>query len=313
MMKKNKMILILALITSIWGVWGQQDSQFTQYMYNTLVVNPAYAGQRNNLSVNLLHRSQWVGLDGAPKTQTFGVHSPYKRRYGIGFSVINDDIGDGTSQETNFDIALAYTIQTSLSGKLSFGLKVGGNLLSVNFSKLAGYDREAQNLINIDNKFSPNIGVGFYYHTSKFYLGLSAPNLLETEHFDRNGRDASSFVSTERINFYLISGYVFRVSDNLKFKPAILFKAVSGSPLQADFSTNFLINKKFTLGAAYRWDAAFSGLFGFQITEQLMLGLAYDKETTSLGNTTFNDGSFEVFIRYEFIDKKGRIVSPRFF
>jgi len=167
-------------------------------------------------------------------------------------------------------------------------------------------------LVNIDNKFSPNFGAGLYYHTNTYYVGLSIPNFLQTQHFD-NSDASSSFLARERMNIYLITGYVFDMNPNLKFKPALLFKAVNGAPLQADISANFLINQKFSLGAAYRWDAAFSALAGFQVSNQFMLGLAYDKEVTELGNTAFNDGSFEVFLRYEFINNQNRVLTPRFF
>ncbi|WP_405269983.1 type IX secretion system membrane protein PorP/SprF, partial [Cellulophaga sp. Ld12] len=136
---------------------------------------------------------------------------------------------------------------------------------------------------------------------------------LQTEHFDSAGTNSSSFLAEERLNIYFITGYVFDLNPNLKFKPAGLVKAVKGAPLQIDVSANFLINDKFSVGAAYRWDAAVSLLAGFQISEQLMLGLAYDKETTDLGATRFNDGSFEVFLRYEFLTRYKKVITPRFF
>lgn len=115
------------------------------------------------------------------------------------------------------------------------------------------------------------------------------------------------------MNFYLITGYVFDLNPSLKFKPAALLKAVSGAPLQIDVSANFMFNEKFTIGADYRWDAAFSSLFGFQITDKFRLGLAYDREVTELGNSSFNDGSFEVLLRYELWSKYKNIIAPRFF
>ena len=159
------------------------------------------------------------------------------------------------------------------------------------------------------------INEGLYYHTNKFYAGLSAPNLLQTDHFDNSKQDSNTvqFLSQERINFYFITGYVFDLNGDFKFKPALLTKVVGGAPLQVDFSANFMYNDRFTFGAAYRWDAALSGMVGFQISDQFMVGLAYDRETTDLGGTQFNDGSFEVFLRYELIKSFRRLVSPRFF
>jgi type IX secretion system PorP/SprF family membrane protein len=244
------------------------------------------------------------------------LHSPIRNsKLGYGISIVNDEIGDGVVQETYFDGVISYTIDVSREGKLSFGLKAGGNLLNLDFNQLRNFDSEPVNSDNIENRFSPNVGLGLYYHSSRFYAGLSAPNLLQTEHFDNSQRDANTvqFLSKERINFYFITGYVFDLNGNLKFKPALLTKVVGGAPLQLDLSANFMFNEKFTFGAAYRWDAALSALAGFQISDQFMLGLAYDRETTDLGGTQFNDGSFEVFLRFELVKSFQRLVSPRFF
>lgn len=306
----TSVLLVLALVP----VLAQQDAQYTQYMYNTLAVNPAYAGSRGVFSITGLHRSQWVGLDGAPNTQTLNFNTPVSNRVGVGLSIVNDEIGNGTNQDTYFDAVFSYTIPTSREGKLSFGLKAGGHLLNIDFTKLANYqmDLNATGQSDIDQKFAPNFGAGVYYHTDKFYVGLSVPNFLKTEHFDNSGAN-NSFLATERMNFYLITGYVFNLNPRTKFKPALLFKAVKGAPLQADASLNFMFNEKFTLGAAYRWDAALSAMFGFQISDQFMIGLAYDKETTELGNTAFNSGSFEVLLRYELFTRYKRVITPRFF
>ncbi|AZQ57573.1 type IX secretion system membrane protein PorP/SprF [Maribacter sp. MJ134] len=314
---RNKFTIVTLLSFVFIGlVNAQQDAQYTQYMFNTMSVNPAYAGSRGQLSIAALYRAQWVGLDGAPTSQTLNLHSPIRNsKLGYGVSIVNDEIGDGVVQETYFDGIISYTIDVSREGKLSFGLKAGGNLLNLDFNKLRNFDAEPVNSDNIENRFSPNVGLGLYYHSNKFYAGLSAPNLLQTEHFDNSQRDANTvqFLSKERINFYLITGYVFDLNGNLKFKPALLTKMVGGAPLQVDFSANFMFNEKFTFGAAYRWDAALSAMAGFQISDQFMLGLAYDKETTDLGGTQFNDGSFEVFLRFELVKSFQRLVSPRFF
>ena len=314
---RNKFLGLLTLVLLYMGeINAQQDAQYTQYMFNTISINPAYAGSRGQLSAAALYRSQWVGLDGAPTSQTFNLHSPIRNsKLGYGISVLNDEIGDGAVQETYFDAALSYTIDVSREGKLSFGLKAGLNVLNLDFNRLRNFDAEPVSVENIENRISPNVGLGFYYHTNKFYAGLSAPNLVETEHFDNSQTDANAiqFLSKERINFYLITGYVFDLNGNLKFKPALLTKVVGGAPLQVDLSANFMFNDKFTFGAAYRWDAAVSAMAGFQISEQFMLGLAYDRETTELGGSRFNDGSLEIFLRFELVKSFQRLVSPRFF
>ena len=316
MTKKHILIPILFIGFVFQGLVAQQDAQYTQYMFNTLTVNPAYAGSRGQLSFAGLYRSQWVGLDGAPETFTLNLHSPIRNsRLGYGVSIVNDNIGDGVVQQTYLDAVVSYTLEFARDAKLSFGLKMGGNMMSLDFNGLRNFDQEVVQQDNIDNKFTPNFGLGLYYHTDKFYAGISAPNILETEYFDNSGGDANSvnFLSAQQINLYLITGYVFDIGADLKFKPALLTKAVGGAPLQVDLSANFLFADKFSFGAAYRWDAAVSALAGFQITDQIMIGLAYDRETTELGGTQFNDGSFEIFLRLELLKSFQRTVSPRFF
>lgn len=296
------------------GLFAQQDAQYTQYLYNTIAINPAYAGSRGVLSMAALHRSQWIGLDGAPKTQTLNIHGPVSERVGLGLSIISDEIGNGTNQDTYFDALFSYTIPLSQNEKLSFGVKAGGHLLNIDFNKLRNFNPSTgpTGQETIDRKFSPNFGAGVYYRTEKFYAGLSIPNFLQTEHFDNSGQN-SSFLAKERMNWYIMSGYVFDLNPDLKLKPAVLFKAVEGAPLQVDLSANLLLREKFSFGAAYRWDAALSALFGFQWNERIMLGLAYDRETTALGGTQFNDGSFEIFLRYEIFPRNGAVLDPRFF
>jgi len=317
MMIKKSVFLPLVLIgITLQSLVAQQDAQYTQYMFNTMSVNPAYAGSRGQLSLAALYRSQWVGLNGAPETFTLNLHSPIRNsKVGYGISIVNDNIGDGVVQETYIDAVVSYTLDLDLDKKLSFGLSVGGDLINLDFNGLRNFDQEVVQQDNIDNQFSPNFGLGVYYHTDRFYAGLSVPNILETEYFDNSGGDANSvnFLATERMNFYLITGYVFELNPNLKFKPALLTKAVGGAPLQVDVSASFLFADRFSFGAAYRWDAALSALAGFQISEQIMLGLAYDRETTELGGTQFNDGSFEVFLRLELLNSFRKTVSPRFF
>lgn len=306
-----KILGMLIVLLSFNTALSQQDAQYTQYMYNTVSVNPAYAGSRGHMSVGALYRAQWVGLEGAPETQTFNIHTPLGYRgVGAGLSIVNDIIGP--TSETYFDVDMSYTVLTGIDGKLSFGLKASAHLLDIRFSELnqdAGQGPDPTLQQNIDNRFSPNIGAGVYYHTQNFYAGLSIPRFLETTHFD----ESSLSTANEQMNWYFITGYVWDLNAFLKFKPAILAKATQGAPLQIDVSANFMFNEKFVLGAAYRWDAAFSGLAGFQISDQFMIGIAYDREITDLGATTFNDGSFEIVLRYDFIRKVGNLKSPRFF
>lgn len=313
-MKNLNVTLLILLVFGLYSVntSAQQDAQYTQYMYNTLSINPAYAGSRDVLSFVGLYRSQWVGLEGAPKTATVSLHSPVGKNVALGLNIVNDEIF--ITNETYVDIDFSYTVKTSREGRLALGVKGGAHLLDVdsNRANTGAENNTISEEINIDNRFSPQVGVGAYYYTNKFYLGLSAPNLLDTEHFDNGGEDLnSSSLRTERVNYYLMTGYTFDLNNDLKFKPAGLVKLVNGAPLQVDLSANFLIKEKVTLGAAYRWSAAFSGMIGFQISDQFMLGFAYDRETTELQQ--FNDGSYELFLRYELFNRNNKMVSPRFF
>jgi type IX secretion system PorP/SprF family membrane protein len=306
-------ILVIMVLGMSQVTYSQQDAQYTQYMYNTMSINPAYAGSRDVLSFVGLYRTQWVGLDGAPKTFTLSGHSPLGKNVGLGVNVVNDEIF--ITKETYLDVAFSYTLNLSDIKKLAFGIKAGGHLLDVDSNRLntgAFNPGDSEAEIFIDNKFSPQIGLGAYYYTDKYYLGFSAPNVLETEHFDESGVNNGSFATAkERIHFYLMSGYVFDLSETVKFKPSGLFKVVDGAPLQLDLSANVLFNDKFTLGAAYRWSAALSAMVGFQLTDQLMLGFAYDRDSTELRQ--YNDGSFEFMLRYELFKRKDRMLSPRFF
>lgn len=302
----KKIILAFGLLLSVLAS-AQQDPQYTQYMYNTINVNPAYAGSRGVLSVFGLHRSQWIGMDGAPTTNSFSINTPLaESRLGLGISLVSDKIGP--TKENNVSADISYYIPVSENYKLSFGVKGSLNFLDVDYSKLNIYDPSDplfQN--NIENKLSPNVGAGVYLHSDKTYIGLSIPHMLETKHYDDN----TYSVAQERMHMYLMGGHVFDLSYDLQFKPAVLAKYVNGAPLQVDLSANFWLYEKFTLGVAYRWDAAVSGLAGFQISDQLFIGYTYDAETTRLAN--YNSGSHEIFLRYEFLNYAKKVITPRFF
>jgi type IX secretion system PorP/SprF family membrane protein len=285
--------------------YAQQDAQFTQYMYNTINVNPAYAGSRGAMSIFALHRTQWVGLDGAPVTNAISINTPINgSNLGLGFSLINDRIGP--TQENTFSADLSYTIHTSETFKLSFGIKATADLLNLDATKLNPTDASDPSFQNY-NKFSPNIGAGIYLHSDKGYVGFSVPNFLETNHYNDN--DVAIY--KQKINYYFIAGYVFNWGDSVKFKPALLTKMVQGAPLQMDISGNFLIYDKFMIGVSYRWSAAMSGMVGFQVTDGLYIGYGHDRETTNLKN--YNSGSHEIFLRYELFNNIGKITTQRFF
>jgi len=293
------------MLTGFAG-FAQQDAQYTQYMYNTINVNPAYAGSRGVMSIFGLHRTQWVGLDGAPVTNTASINTPINEsNLGLGLSFVNDRIGP--TNENTISADLSYSINTSETYKLSFGIKASANLFNLDVNKLNPADQGDPQFADLENKFTPNIGAGVYFHSDKTYFGLSVPSFFETTRYDDN----SVAINKERMSFYFIAGHVFDLSYNLKFKPALMTKATEGAPLQVDLSANFLIMDKFVLGAAWRWDAAVSAMAGFQVSDGLYIGYGYDMETTELKN--YNSGSHEVFLRFELFKRHNKIVSPRFF
>jgi type IX secretion system PorP/SprF family membrane protein len=288
--------------------FAQQEAQFTQYMYNTININPAYAGSRGALSVFGLYRSQWVGLTGAPETATFSINSPINNsKVGVGVSLVNDKIG--ATIENNISADISYTIQTSAKFKLSFGIKGTGSIFNFDANKLDPEDAGDPQFQNIDNEFTPNVGAGVYWHSDKAYIGFSVPNFIETNQYDDN--DVAIY--KDKISYYLMAGYVFDLDQfqDIQFKPAVLTKMVTGAPLQVDLSANFMFVNKFVIGVAYRWSASMSAMAGFQITDGLYLGYGYDYETTSLNN--YNSGSHEIFLRYEFLQNNGNMTIPRFF
>jgi type IX secretion system PorP/SprF family membrane protein len=301
---KSRLLLFLLILVGI-SSQAQQDAQFTQYMYNTINVNPAYAGSRGVTSIFGMHRTQWVGIEGAPQTNSFSVNTPLgESKVGLGLSVVSDKIGP--TVDNNLAADFSYTIQTSDTYKLAFGLKAGGSFFNLDVSRLDPNNPIDPSLTNY-NKFNPQLGAGLYLHSEKTYVGVSVPNFLQTNRYNDN--DVAIY--SPKMTYYFIAGHVFDLSPSVQCKPALLTKLVNGAPLQVDLSGNFLIMDKFTLGVAYRWDAAVSGLAGFQVSESLFIGYGYDYETTQLQK--YNSGSHEVFLRYELFSNYNTIVSPRFF
>jgi len=305
-MKKNKYNpLIILIVLSFQFVKAQQDPQFTQYTINPLSVNSAYAGSRGHPTIIGLHRSQWVGIDGAPRTQTLSIDAPIKNRVGLGLSIINDELGP--SEEVYTDLNFSYTIPVSDDYKLAFGIKGGFRLLSLDFNKGRRLrDVDVAFAQGLNNEFFPTFGAGLFLYSKKKYFGISVPNFLDDKQFiDLQGSQAE-----ERFHIFFTGGWVFDASDNLKFKPAFLVKHVQGTPLSVDVSGNFLIHRRFNLGVSYRWDDSVSGLVGFQISPNLLIAYAYDFTTSDL--EIANSGTHEISLRFE-IFKNKILKSPRFF
>lgn len=303
---KIKFTFLGILLLLVNSIYAQQEAQYSQYMYNTISVNPAYAGSRNVLSVLALHRSQWIGLEGAPTTSTFSINTPIpETNLGLGISAISDRIGP--TEQTTVSGDISYTIRLSEKTNLSFGAKGTASFFSFDQYKVTPFQANDPKWKSLSSNMSPNFGVGMYLHSDKYYLGLSIPNLMGSNFYNDN----EIAINSQSRNYYFIGGYVFDVSNWIKFKPAIVSKIVTGAPVQLDLSGNALFMDKFVLGAAYRVDAALTGLAGFQVNDELFIGYSYDFDTTNLSR--YNSGSHEIFIRYEFVFKNDKLVSPRFF
>ena len=302
----KKIVYSLMLLLGL-SVSAQQEPQYTQYMYNPSVINPAYAGSLGYGSLFSLYRTQWIGLEGAPKTLNLSYHQPLENtNLGLGGNIVHDEIGPSTT--TNLAVDVSYTIHFENESRLAFGMKVGGQLLNIDYTKLNHYNPSDVSFSNnITNQFSPNIGAGLFYYNENSYLGLSVPMMLQTKMYDEF---AYSDVD-RRQHFYLAGGKVYDLSYNLKFKPAFVAKMVAGAPLQLDLTGNFLINEKFTVGLAYRWSAAVSALVGFKVSDRLAIGYGYDRETTRLAN--FNSGSHELFLQFDLFKITQHVETPRFF
>ncbi|MCV9929109.1 type IX secretion system membrane protein PorP/SprF [Flavobacterium sp. LS1R49] len=286
---------------------AQQDPEYTQYMYNTMVVNPAYAGSSGYLEAVLLHRSQWVGIDGAPQTQSFSIQSPLRNeKIGLGLSVVNDKLGP--SNELYMDGNFSYSLALGYEKRLAFGLRAGMRMMNIDWSKGRYYDNNDVLLnTNINNVVKPSIGAGIYYYTDRWYVGASVPSFIRSDYYD----DVQESIDYARLHYYLMGGYVFDLSPSLKFKPTFLAKAVSGAPISVDVSANFMIQEKVVLGVSYRFDDSVSALVGFQISPSFYIGYSYDYTVTNLNK--YNDGSHEFILRYQFHKDPSKIKSPRFF
>lgn len=311
----HKIAALLSLTLLSLQSFAQQDPQFTQYMYNMSVINPAYVtAEEGILNLGGLYRTQWVGLEGAPKTGTFFAHTPINEKIEMGVSFTNDNIGDIVN-ENNIFADFAYVLPVGIETKISFGVKAGVRMFDTNFNDLQLQSGPASGDNAFDdniNRAFPNLGIGAFFFTDTYYVGLSAPNMLSTKHLENeNGIKATGI---ENIHYFLTGGYVFDINKDLKLKPAFMARGVKGAPLALDITANVLINEKLEAGLGYRLDDAISALINFRVTRDLRIGYAYDYTTTNLGD--FNSGSHEIFILFDvdlFGFKGGYDRSPRFF
>jgi type IX secretion system PorP/SprF family membrane protein len=313
----NRWITGLAALVLGTAVQAQQDPQFTQYMFNMLAVNPAYAGSAERVDLKALTRHQWVGLEGAPTTQTLTAHSPLPMEsIGLGGTLIRDSHGPITQYTFNLD--LAYRMFVGRGSKLSFGLRGGLNLLQGDFASLRTIDPGDQvYLANVSSKTDPQFGFGTMWYSDRHYLGFSMPKILRTDFFDDGSIQVqdtiagSPWQNGQRGHVFVSGGYVFDLGTYLKFKPTFLVKGVKGAPWSFDLNANFLFYEKFWLGAMYRHEDAVGALAQYYITNDLTVGYSYDYPLSTLNN--YSGGSHEIMIGFEFGNKLKGIRSPRYF
>ena len=307
----KKILLVLVLALGSLTINAQQSPMYTHYMNNTLVVNPAYAGSRDALTLTALNRSQWVGFKGAPLTQTLTAHMPFRDHVGLGLSVSNDKIGP--TNNTSVFADYAYRINLTEKSKLAFGLSAGFNVYHANLNSLQ-LDQQIDPVYqDINNNVTPNFGFGIYYSRERFYVGISVPDLLQNSYLKVNAENITAAIGKEQRHYFLIAGTLININDNLDFKPTMLVKVTSAAPIQADLTATFIIMKKLLVGAMYRTGDAFGGLVGFDITNVFHIGYSYDW-SYGLQTAKYNQGSHEILLRYDiiFLSKK-QIHSPRNF
>jgi type IX secretion system PorP/SprF family membrane protein len=307
-MKKIYLTVLVAFM-GLLEVQAQQDPHYTQYMYNMSVVNPAYAGSKDALSLGLLYRKQWVEIEDAPTTGTFFGHSPVGKNVGLGLSVISDKIGP--VEENNVYGDFSYTLNLGDKHKLAFGLKGGATFHKVGlFSDIGnGHVPDANDPAfaqNTSNTFL-NIGTGLFFYTDKYYIGASVPNMLKSKHLDFNGRRFGS----ETSHYFVTGGYVFDISENMKLKPFAMVKSAFNAPTSLDLSLNTLLYNKFEAGLTYRLEDSFGAMVNFSITPALRVGYAYDYIVSDLSAQT--KASHEFMLLYDITFSKKASSSPRFF
>lgn len=309
-----KRLLIAALaLAGLGESHAQQDPHYTQYMYNMNVINPAYAGSKENLAFGLLYRKQWVDIEDSPTTFTFSGHSPAGRNVGLGLSLISDRIGP--VEETNAYGDFSYTLNLGGEHRLALGLKAGltfqniGLLTDINDGSLQDPTDEAFSSNSSNTYF--NIGTGLFYYTQKYYIALSVPNMLKSKHLSVRESGEERVYGEESQHYFLTGGYVFDLSPSVKFKPFAMLKSAFDSPASLDVSANFLFNEKFEAGLTYRLDDSFGAMVNYAITPSLRIGYAYDHIVSDLDVTT--PSSHEVILLFDLNFPKKVSRSPRYF
>lgn len=309
-MKKIAIILML-IFGYCWDAQAQQDPMYTQYMFNQLVLNPAYAGSKDRLSAMLLYRTQWVGFEGAPKTTTFSAHTPFLHQHmALGLTFVNDEIGIASNQYLTG--SYAYRLKLSQNARLSFGLSVEGKNQQLSWSATNPlFNQIDPNLPAGDqSKMLFNFGSGVYLDHDKYYVGFSIPRIVENKLDYTNGLGTAESSAQQQRHMYLMGGFIMDVNKDVKFKPAMLVKYTDNAPLIVDVNLSALFAERLWLGMTFRTGDSFDIIAQF-VLDKMRIGYAYDYSITRLNQ--FNNGSHEIMISIE-IDKQSKGVHhPRYF
>ncbi len=313
-MKMKKVITFFtAIIFYSITANAQYDAMFTQYMFNEMYINPAYAGSKEAMAVNLTHRQQWVNFPGRPITSAFTLHGPLSNnKMGLGISVLNEQIGK-LSRNLVY-VNYAYRIKTGEKGHLAFGL-MGGIHNQINkLSELKPSETgDIQVSQNTPSLITPNFGAGIYYSTKKFYAGISIPRMVDDSYlFTQAGNiTTSTKIKPNKLHYYFTIGKVFEINDGLLIKPQAMVKAVQNAPVQYDLNVNFLIQNKIWTGISYRSGSDISALIGIQVNPQFLINYSYDYALTKVQK--YSQGSHEITLGYLFNYKQSKVVTPRYF
>ncbi|MEJ1240807.1 type IX secretion system membrane protein PorP/SprF [Chryseolinea sp. T2] len=284
---------------------AQQGAQFTQYMFNPIVINPAYAGSDEALKLTLLNRSQWVSVDGAPVTQGLYANGLFQRqRIGVGLSFVNDKIGVHKNQDLRGMVA--YHLPVSKEATLSFGMQTGLSIARSNYVSLSSGSALDPQLAGAGmSSTSLMMGMGAYYRSKHFHLGLSMPSVLP----QTTSLNDTLTIKWKRVNYLLYSKYDFLIGDNLRLEPSILLKYYPGAPISFDINTCLVIRDALTLGLSYRNKESVDFLLRAQLTRQLQFGYSYDHVTGDVVNAS--KGTHEISVSYLFKFSHENVDSPR--
>jgi type IX secretion system PorP/SprF family membrane protein len=306
----KKIILLAIAILCVSNLSAQQDVQYTQFMFNKMYFNPAYAGGKGHTCLSAIYRKQWIGITGAPESGTFTVNAPvWKKRMGIGFTLTNDRLG--LTDRWNFDVSYAYRIKLKNESTLSIGLRGTLNYMTIRWDQAEltqAFDPTVP--VGVASKMVPNFGAGVFYQARTWYVGFSVPRIFRNR-IDFNNNSNSSIEPELQQHYFLMGGLSLDIGKNVQLQPNVMLKYIPNTPFDADINLSFVFFEKILLGVTYRLGDSVDGLIQWRIFPQLAVSLSYDFTLTPLQQ--YNAGSVDVMLQYCFFKKAKKLHNPRFF